>query len=73
MMNAHLSSLPSDRNPVVPPARDLRAGSPHGAIPNVARISSDQLLCGSTEVHIEHRGSLYRLKQTSLGKLILTK
>lgn len=72
MMNAHLSSLPVDRNPVAP-AHDLRASGPNSAIPNVARISSDQLLCGSTEVHIEHRGSLYRLKQTSLGKLILTK
>jgi hemin uptake protein HemP len=45
----------------------------HPAIRPVARISSDSLLAGSTEVHIEHRGSLYRLKQTSLGKLILTK
>lgn len=39
----------------------------------VARISSDQLLAGALEVQIEHRGSLYRLRQTSLGKLILTK
>ena len=41
-----------------------------------------QLLCidsarlfagGATELLIDHRGVLYRLKQTSLGKLILTK
>lgn len=37
------------------------------------RISSEQLLAGSQEVLIEHRGALYRLRQTSLGKLILTK
>jgi hemin uptake protein HemP len=43
-----------------------------GARP-IACIRSDQLLAGATEVHIEHRGAIYRLKQTSLGKLILTK
>jgi hemin uptake protein HemP len=36
-------------------------------------ITSDELFAGSAEVHIEHRGALYRLQQTSLGKLILTK
>ena len=41
--------------------------------PGVARISSAQLLRGASEVQIEHHGVLYRLKQTSLGKLILTK
>ncbi|HET7793135.1 MAG TPA: hemin uptake protein HemP [Rhizobacter sp.] len=39
----------------------------------VQRISSDVLLAGAQEVQIEHRGTLYRLRQTSLGKLILTK
>jgi hemin uptake protein HemP len=38
-----------------------------------ARIDSAQLLAGAVEVHIEHRGTLYRLRQTALGKLILTK
>ena len=37
------------------------------------RVSSTQLFAGAHEVLIEHRGALYRLKQTSLGKLILTK
>jgi len=36
-------------------------------------ISSDALFGGATEVQIEHRGALYRLQQTSLGKLILIK
>jgi hemin uptake protein HemP len=36
-------------------------------------VSSKQLFAGANEVHIEHRGALYRLQQTSLGKLILTK
>ena len=41
--------------------------------PPVVCISSESLLAGANEVQIEHRGALYRLKQTSLGKLILTK
>jgi len=40
---------------------------------DVVCISSESLLAGANEVQIEHRGALYRLKQTSLGKLILTK
>ena len=38
------------------------------------RISSEQLFAGgAAELQINHRGVLYRLKQTALGKLILTK
>ncbi|HEY4068861.1 MAG TPA: hemin uptake protein HemP [Burkholderiaceae bacterium] len=37
------------------------------------RISSQQLFRGALEVHIDHFGAIYRLKQTALGKLILTK
>ena len=36
-------------------------------------IASEMLFAGAREVQIVHRGSLYRLKQTALGKLILTK
>ena len=43
------------------------------AAPAVQRIDSTRLFAGAQEVQIEHRGVLYRLKQTSLGKLILTK
>ena len=39
----------------------------------VQRIDSTRLFAGAQEVQIEHRGVLYRLKQTALGKLILTK
>ena len=38
-----------------------------------APIDSASLLGGATEVQIVHRGTFYRLKQTALGKLILTK
>ncbi len=38
------------------------------------RISSHELFTGgAVELQIDHRGVLYRLKQTALGKLILTK
>jgi hemin uptake protein HemP len=36
-------------------------------------ITSIQLFSGAAEVRIDHHGVIYRLKQTSLGKLILTK
>lgn len=37
------------------------------------RVSSHSLLSGAQEVEIEHHGAVYRLRQTALGKLILTK
>jgi len=37
------------------------------------RVTSEQLFAGAVEVQIEHFGAIYRLKQTALGKLILTK
>jgi hemin uptake protein HemP len=36
-------------------------------------LTSAELFARHSEVQIEHHGSVYRLKQTSLGKLILTK
>ena len=36
-------------------------------------VPSEALFRGATELQIAHRGNLYRLKQTALGKLILTK
>lgn len=36
-------------------------------------ISSDRLFGGAQELHIDHCGTMYRLRKTSLGKLILTK
>lgn len=37
------------------------------------RYSSHAIFAGAREVEIEHQGALYRLRLTSLGKLILTK
>ena len=42
--------------------------------PSPARpVRSEVLFDGASELLIEHRGMLYRLRQTALGKLILTK
>ena len=37
------------------------------------RLNSLALFGGEREIEIEHSGQLYRLRLTSLGKLILTK
>ena len=37
------------------------------------RLSSQSLLLGARELHIEHNGERYTLRLTSQGKLILTK
>ncbi|OGB31788.1 MAG: hypothetical protein A3F78_07555 [Burkholderiales bacterium RIFCSPLOWO2_12_FULL_61_40] len=39
----------------------------------VARVLSQTIFAGAQELEIEHNGTLYRLRKTSLGKLILTK
>jgi hemin uptake protein HemP len=58
--------------PVPPPAARDQATS--GSRPEpLPPIKSEALFCGAAELQIEHRGSLYRLRQTALGKLILTK
>lgn len=37
------------------------------------KLASRELLGGVNELHIEHNGEIYTLRQTSKGKLILTK
>ncbi len=48
------------------------AGAPNRTA-TVRAVRSEALFDGSSEVQIDHRGTLYRLRLTSLGKLILTK
>jgi hemin uptake protein HemP len=53
----------------------------HSALPEIAatrqsprrQIRSAELFSGQREVLIEHAGEVYSLRQTSKGKLILTK
>ena len=41
--------------------------------PATRRIRSQDLLQGRREIEIDHDGALYRLRETSRGKLIMTK
>lgn len=59
-----------DRDP--PPSRAGAPSDAHAASP-VRRIHSRELLGAAAEIEIEHAGQIYRLRRTSLGKLILTK
>lgn len=59
-----------DPEPAAASPGRIRAG--HGA-PAQRRLDSRELLGAAQEVEIEHAGSVYRLRQTALGKLILTK
>jgi hemin uptake protein HemP len=52
---------------------DAAAAAPTTAGRRRAVIDSETLLAGASEVQIVHRGVSYRLRQTALGKLILTK
>ncbi len=54
--------------PVPAPTADVR-----GHHTQVPCIDSQALLGPRGEVHIVHQGQLYRLRITSLGKLLLTK
>ncbi|HMO47987.1 MAG TPA: hemin uptake protein HemP [Rubrivivax sp.] len=58
------------RTPVALPADAAATPQQRSA---VRAVRSETLLGGAPELHIEHRGALYRLRLTSLGKLILTK
>ncbi len=53
------------------PTRQAAAPARPGDVPQ--RIDSALLLRGANELLIDHHGVLYRLRQTALGKLILTK
>jgi len=50
-----------------PPSPEVSAES------RFAVLRSEDLLAGRSEVWIEHRGDMYRLRLTASGKLYLTK
>lgn len=65
----------NSHSPVITADRMLRT-SPMPAVRQpvqVRTVTSDSLFLGMHEIGIEHRGSLYRLKITRQGKLILNK
>lgn len=59
------------------PAGALMNGSPAGPVPtgpaDARTWRSADLLGTRNEIQIDHHGAIYRLRVTSLGKLILTK
>ena len=57
--------------PAQPPTPRVIAAAPHPTEPR--RVHSHDILGSSQEVEIIHRSQCYRLRITSLGKLILTK
>ena len=69
--DAHRAAAPADARPA--PAPPPTGADRADATTRRRTVSSDALFGGASEIHIRHRGSLYRLRQTALGKLILTK
>lgn len=71
----------SQINVTQPNAPQLKAPEPNTALRvtqclkslRVLRVTSQALFAGAQEIEITHQGAQYRLRQTSLGKLILTK
>ena len=72
-MATDLHSPIGPRGITAAPETSMRsAASPAAPVPR-PRVPSNDILRGNAEVEIDHRGTLYRLRVTSLGKLILTK
>ena len=69
-MDAAFAAVGSVATPVAAPVM----GAVNASRPEVTlRLTSAQIFGGALEVQIDHHGTMYRLKQTALGKLILTK
>lgn len=68
-------NTPPETLPKTVPQSDRAASAPERIAGNKAtrRVPSFELFSDAQELEIEHNGALYRLRQTSLGKLILTK
>ncbi len=61
-----LHPVPNQTNPS---SLGLEGPAPRGML----RTTSQALFRNAVEIHIQHDGVVYRLRKTSLGKLILTK
>ena len=66
---AHLVASNGEKKASIEPAQAPLVTGPGGLI----RLSTAWLFQSAKEIEIEHHGYLYRLRQTALGKLILTK
>jgi hemin uptake protein HemP len=65
--------LPAPFSPLASPLASSLVSPPPLHAAGARRWSSSELLGAAKEVEIEHGGMVYRLRQTALGKLILTK
>lgn len=66
--------MPATTPPTGPPLASNWADAPlQRSAQDRRRIESQALFGDQIEVEIEHRSQVYRLRQTALGKLILTK
>lgn len=59
--------------PSPPPVVEIRQPAAPARPAEPTRWHSDRLFGERVEIEIEHGGSIYRLRKTALGKLILTK
>ena len=66
-------SVPQSAGPPMDSVALPAQPGPRLAASGARAVNSDQLFNGAPELLIDHHGVLYRLKHTSLGKLILTK
>lgn len=66
---ASVASLNGEKKVSIPGSQASLVAGAGGLI----RLSTAWLFQSAKEIEIEHRGDLYRLRQTALGKLILTK
>ncbi len=65
---------PTPAPPAAAPAgAAVPAAETGGPRPNTRRLGSAELFGNQSEIEIEHGHAIYRLRLTSLGKLILTK
>jgi len=67
------SNTPASSGSPLPAPSSRTQPAATAAAGGVARLPSQALFAGAQEVEIAHNGAVYRLRQTSLGKLILTK
>lgn len=69
-----MTTTSAPTSPVTPTGPGASAGSPQSPpAPTLRRWRSAELFGRAQEIEIEHGPAVYRLRMTSLGKLILTK
>ena len=68
-----MAPFPESSPPDLPGGTPTPGGVGGAAGTRSPALKSESLFKGAAELQIDHGGVIYRLRQTSLGKLILTK